>query len=369
MHPTGWALINYPISIEDSRGDKSSRDSDRGEQIRDSRTSETHNWFSSESLEDGSRITIGKESNSNINICNYCRHEKKYRPTLENVANLIAHHKTVLDAAEFRLGLERNVRAIQNATRAMSYIALLASIPYDTENCNHEESLIRLWNSLSPDLPLRNRVGSHWQQLGFQGCDPATDFRGTGVLGLHNLLFFATSFNSLARRLLIESQRCSDCFAIMGINVTAWLLNWLLIRKNVKRPSESIENRCTCSEPSERGAQQQTSESTAGVCGTGAVRQNKILPKKNRKQIFWWIQNSNSIIPPANLLSFFYMTRDSTDALAIFNYVYIYTFYKFHLFWVASKSQSILEFPIVANEFRRQFHFPDDFESVKRSIT
>jgi hypothetical protein len=28
------------------------------------------------------------------------------------------------------------------------------------------------------------RRGSHWQELGFQGDDPATDLRGCGMLGL-----------------------------------------------------------------------------------------------------------------------------------------------------------------------------------------
>ena len=32
------------------------------------------------------------------------------------------------------------------------------------------------------------RVTKQWQDIGFQGEDPKTDFRGMGMLGLHNLM-------------------------------------------------------------------------------------------------------------------------------------------------------------------------------------
>ena len=34
----------------------------------------------------------------------------------------------------------------------------------------------------------QNRVSKQWQDIGFQGDDPKTDFRGMGMLGLLNLL-------------------------------------------------------------------------------------------------------------------------------------------------------------------------------------
>jgi hypothetical protein len=38
------------------------------------------------------------------------------------------------------------------------------------------------------DRKLDERISDHWAELGFQGKDPATDFRGMGVLGLDQLL-------------------------------------------------------------------------------------------------------------------------------------------------------------------------------------
>ena len=40
-----------------------------------------------------------------------------------------------------------------------------------------------------PDICLESRVTKQWQDIGFQGNNPATDFRGMGVLGLRCLLY------------------------------------------------------------------------------------------------------------------------------------------------------------------------------------
>jgi hypothetical protein len=37
---------------------------------------------------------------------------------------------------------------------------------------------------LKPEKEISKRITNEWQEIGFQGNDPATDFRGTGLLGL-----------------------------------------------------------------------------------------------------------------------------------------------------------------------------------------
>ena len=54
---------------------------------------------------------------------------------------------------------------------------------------------MQLWSLLMPDRVLPSRVTIEWQDIGFQGTDPKTDFRGMGLLGLENLL--CVSFNFL----------------------------------------------------------------------------------------------------------------------------------------------------------------------------
>ena len=36
---------------------------------------------------------------------------------------------------------------------------------------------------------LTERISKQWQDIGFQGNNPATDFRGMGLLGLKSLLY------------------------------------------------------------------------------------------------------------------------------------------------------------------------------------
>ena len=66
---------------------------------------------------------------------------------------------------------------------------------FDPDNQpSHDELLRRLWQCGFPGVPLAQRVTSEWVRLGFQGDDPATDFRGMGVLGLHNLVYFGEHY-------------------------------------------------------------------------------------------------------------------------------------------------------------------------------
>ncbi|KAF9917587.1 hypothetical protein FBU30_000678, partial [Linnemannia zychae] len=49
---------------------------------------------------------------------------------------------------------------------------------YDSTNPAHERKLISLWGLLRPDEKLEGRYTKQWTEIGFQGKDPATDFRG-----------------------------------------------------------------------------------------------------------------------------------------------------------------------------------------------
>ncbi|XP_064206915.1 ELMO domain-containing protein 1-like isoform X1 [Anguilla rostrata] len=77
--------------------------------------------------------------------------------------------------------------------------------PYDCENAEHEEMLLKLWKALQPETPLTGRISKQWCEIGFQGSDPKTDFRGMGLLGLHNLLYFAEHDKAAALQVLHDS--------------------------------------------------------------------------------------------------------------------------------------------------------------------
>ncbi|KAK6486540.1 ELMO domain-containing protein 1 isoform X1, partial [Huso huso] len=77
--------------------------------------------------------------------------------------------------------------------------------PYDSENPEHEEILLKLWKLLRPDVPLKGRITKQWCEIGFQGDDPKTDFRGMGLLGLLNLVYFAEHDSVTALQVLHDS--------------------------------------------------------------------------------------------------------------------------------------------------------------------
>ncbi|XP_050443546.1 ELMO domain-containing protein 2 [Adelges cooleyi] len=126
----------------------------------------------------------------------------------------------------FTTSLTQCIDDIWSYMQLVEEIKATAAIKYDCCNDVHEKSLLLLWNELKPDEHLENRVTKQWQNIGFQGEDPKTDFRGMGMLGLDNLVYFASKYTHLARSALLRSMHPIHgyAFAIVGINLTSMAL-------------------------------------------------------------------------------------------------------------------------------------------------
>ena len=74
---------------------------------------------------------------------------------------------------------------------SVSKLESLRQTAFDSDDDTHEDELAALWKHLQPDRELTSRLSNDWGDIGFQGEDPKTDFRGMGMLGLRNLSFFA----------------------------------------------------------------------------------------------------------------------------------------------------------------------------------
>lgn len=94
--------------------------------------------------------------------------------------------------------------------------------PYDSANAQHEKMLLKLWSLLMPTKKLTARISKQWADIGFQGDDPKTDFRGMGILGLINLVYFSENYTSEAHQILSRSNhpKLGYSYAIVGINLT-----------------------------------------------------------------------------------------------------------------------------------------------------
>ncbi|XP_074541939.1 ELMO domain-containing protein 2 [Halichoeres trimaculatus] len=93
---------------------------------------------------------------------------------------------------------------------------------FDSENNVHETMLLKLWDLLMPNVKLESRITKQWGDIGFQGDDPKTDFRGMGMLGLINLVFFSENYTEEARQVLSHANhpKLGYSYAIVGINLT-----------------------------------------------------------------------------------------------------------------------------------------------------
>ncbi|KAF4391678.1 hypothetical protein F8388_005443 [Cannabis sativa] len=56
------------------------------------------------------------------------------------------------------------------------------------------DALKQLWRLAYPTKELPPLKSELWKQMGWQGVDPSTDFRGGGFISLENLIFFAQKY-------------------------------------------------------------------------------------------------------------------------------------------------------------------------------
>ncbi|XP_022711099.1 ELMO domain-containing protein 3-like isoform X2 [Varroa jacobsoni] len=107
----------------------------------------------------------------------------------------------------------------------------LALVPFNTECQSHGQMVQTIYRKLTGNTYDCPRYGAHWETIGFQGNDPATDLRGCGILGLLQLLYLATHQDNetvtkdIYRISLHATQNFP--FAVMGINMTKIVLESL----------------------------------------------------------------------------------------------------------------------------------------------
>ncbi|KAM7476247.1 hypothetical protein LguiB_023490 [Lonicera macranthoides] len=104
-------------------------------------------------------------------------------------------------------------------------------VAYDCSLPEHQEALKSLWNAAFPGEELRGLISEQWKEMGWQGKDPSTDFRGGGFISLENLLYFATnfpkSFQDLLRKQEGDRAMWEYPFAVAGVNITFMLIQML----------------------------------------------------------------------------------------------------------------------------------------------
>ncbi|KAF4142943.1 ELMO/CED-12 family [Phytophthora infestans] len=106
-------------------------------------------------------------------------------------------------------------------------VCALKNQAYSSLEPEHEEMLEQLWANLKPDTRREGgRITKEWGEIGFQGTDPMSDFRGMGLFSLVQLNHFAKSYRIEAQHALGESNHPTRWypFAVTGINITAFMI-------------------------------------------------------------------------------------------------------------------------------------------------
>ncbi|XP_065826329.1 ELMO domain-containing protein 2-like [Oscarella lobularis] len=146
---------------------------------------------------------------------------------VEHVLNVkqIVSQKNISFAQAFGVCLSQ----IASASQLLEEVEERRGVKYSEENEVHEKLLLQLWTALMPGQELQSRHTSQWGEIGFQGTNPATDFRGMGLLSLENLVYFSTEHGDVARKVLSHSHhpKLGYSFAVVGINLTSLALELL----------------------------------------------------------------------------------------------------------------------------------------------
>lgn len=116
------------------------------------------------------------------------------------------------------------------------------AVKYDQDA--HGAQLERLWGLAFPDLPFVEGKTKQWQEMGWQGDHPSSDFRGGGLAALENLIYFAETKPLAFKRLCFKLQgKRSDWeypFGAAGVNITFTLAKILDIKGDSANGSPSL---------------------------------------------------------------------------------------------------------------------------------
>ncbi|KAF3441424.1 hypothetical protein FNV43_RR15338 [Rhamnella rubrinervis] len=104
-------------------------------------------------------------------------------------------------------------------------------VPFDGSRLEHQDALKQLWRLAYPGRELPSLKSELWKEMGWQGTDPSTDFRGGGFVSLENLIFFAQKYPESFQRLLHKQDgsraEWEYPFAVAGINISFMLAQML----------------------------------------------------------------------------------------------------------------------------------------------
>lgn len=211
----------------------------------------------------------------------------------------------------------------------------LQSEPYQSSAQEHIFLLNKLWNVMKPNIVRTGgMITADWGLLGFQGNDPATDFRGMGVLSLLQLIYFGEKNFTRSQYILAGSHHSRRFFpyAATSIAMTAFVLELLMNRRLHQRLFLKLES----SRPQILLAfyNSNTSESVEG-------RENVL--SRDPSAFIELINNHKVDIPCRDIL------------MSEVHEIYCEIFYGFFELWELRDPPNVMSFQEIFREFKESF--------------
>jgi ELMO domain-containing protein len=271
---------------------------------------------------------------------------------------LIKEKKQILSSKTLILSnLKLSLQCIRQAQLVTRELMRLKDLKFDWSNQQHYELLDQFWHSM---LPNKTRTAAHqcsdWGEVGFQGHDPATDFRGMGLLGLHQLTYFSSTLPSPAHACLRSSHhpRRFFPFAATGINITAFVLELCTEHRLLKRILESFERNQLDS------ISVQDDYEGAEETGGERRRDSESVPLLSSS-----FSSTNTHPPPLSLSSSTNTHPLISHGIHTVHDVYCEVYLEFHRVWEERDPQDVMQFQRIFAEVKHAFRMK--YQSAKAS--
>lgn len=95
----------------------------------------------------------------------------------------------------------------------------------EMSNSQHSILLEEFWSMMRPGV--RRDADRDWGEVGFQGKDPCTDFRGMGIFGLKQLVALSKEEYAISMLEDADHPRRYYPFACTGINISSFIVDLL----------------------------------------------------------------------------------------------------------------------------------------------
>jgi len=134
--------------------------------------------------------------------------------------------------------LPPHLRQTQKLVQATAFIAFKNEVPL------HLAMLRTLYRQLTGSTIDCPRYGGHWEDIGFQGSDPATDLRGVGLLGLVQALYLVITpeMFPFARDVYQLSRKDSQEFPLMVLSLNITRITLHILRDGLLNRFISLED-------------------------------------------------------------------------------------------------------------------------------